>query len=364
MKNTFGSSITTTIYGESHGEAIGVVLDGMAPGIPVDRAFIDAQLTLRRPSGRISTARQEPDAYRIVSGVFEGKTTGTPLCIMIPNTQTRSKDYAATRSLARPGHADYTAYCKYHGFEDYRGGGHFSGRITAGLVAAGAIALTALHGKGILIGTHIARCGGIADRAFGDLPADITALSTMPFAVLDPAASEAMYTRMEQIAAEGDSIGGLLETAVIGMPAGVGEPWFDTLEGILSHALFSIPAIKGVQFGDAFDLLDAKGSEYNDPFRMEHGEVILATNHNGGINGGITNGAPITFRCSVKPTPSIYKEQDTVDFFRNENARLQIQGRHDPAIIHRARIVVDSITALTLCDVLAGRFGTDWLRSE
>ena len=361
MKNTFGTSVTVTIFGESHGEAVGVVVDGLAPGIPVDRTWIDAQLTLRRPSGRISTARHEPDNYQIVSGVFEGKTTGTPLCIVIPNTQTRSKDYAATRALARPGHADYTAYCKYHGFEDYRGGGHFSGRVTAGLVAAGAIALTALRGKGIILGTHIRRCGGIADRSFGNMQEDIAALSTMAFPVLDETAADAMYAKMEQIAAEGDSIGGLLETAVLGVPAGVGEPWFDTLEGVLSHALFSIPAVKGVQFGDAFDLLDAKGSEYNDPFRMEKGNVTLQTNHNGGINGGISNGAPITFRCAVKPTPSIYKEQKTVDFFRNKNATLQIQGRHDPAIIHRARIVVDSMTALVLCDVLAGRFGTDWL---
>ncbi len=364
MKNTFGTSITATIYGESHGEAIGVILDGMTPGIPVDRDFIDAQLTLRRPAGKISTARQEPDEYRIVSGVFEGKTTGTPICIVIPNTQTRSKDYSATRALARPGHADYTAYCKYHGYEDYRGGGHFSGRITAGLVAAGAIALTALRGKGITIVTHIARCGGVSDRKFGDIAADIEQLRTMPFAVLDEAASTEMYARMEAIAAEGDSIGGMLETAVLGMPVGVGEPWFDTVEGILSHALFSIPAIKGVSFGDAFDLLDAKGSEYNDPFCMDGGKISPVTNHNGGINGGITNGAPITFRCAVKPTPSIYKEQDTVDFFKNENAKLQIQGRHDPAIIHRARIVVDSVTALVLCDILAARFGTDWLRSE
>lgn len=364
MKNTFGTNVTTTIYGESHGEAIGVILDGLTPGIPVDESFIHAQLALRRPSGKISTARQEQDPFRIVSGVFEGKTTGTPLCIVIPNSQTRSRDYAATRSLARPGHADYTAYCKYHGFEDYRGGGHFSGRITAGLVAAGAIALTALRQKGITIGTHIARCGGICDRPFGDLAADIEALSTMTFAVLDEGAAKTMYARMEAIAAEGDSIGGLLETAVTGMPAGVGEPWFDTMEGLLSHALFSIPAIKGVQFGDAFDLLDAKGSEYNDPFYMKDGEVALRTNHNGGINGGITNGAPITFRCAVKPTPSIYKSQDTVDFFKNEDAKLEIHGRHDPAIIHRARVVVDSVTALVLCDVLEGRFGTDYFSAK
>ena len=361
MKNTFGNSVAVTIYGESHGEAVGVVLDGLAPGIPVDKAFIDAQLTLRRPAGKISTARQEQDDYHIVSGVFEGKTTGTPLCIMIPNTQTRSKDYSATRALARPGHADYTAYCKYHGFEDYRGGGHFSGRITAGLVAGGAIALTALRQKGICIGTHIARCGGICDRPFGNLKEDIAVLSQMPFAVLDQTAADSMYAKMEAVAEEGDSIGGMLETAVIGMPAGVGEPWFDTLESMLSHALFGIPAVKGVQFGDAFDLIDAKGSAYNDPFRMTDGKITPVTNHNGGINGGISNGAPITFRCAVKPTPSIYKEQETVDFMKQENAVLQIHGRHDPAIIHRARVVVDSVTALVLCDVLATRYGTDWL---
>lgn len=364
MKNTFGQSVAVTIYGESHGEAIGVVIDGLAPGIPVDREFINAQLTLRRPSGRISTARQEQDEYRIVSGVFEDKTTGTPICIVIPNTQTRSKDYSATRWLARPGHADYTANCKYHGFEDYRGGGHFSGRITAGLVAAGAIALTALHGRGIQIGTHIARCAGIPDRTFGNLTEDITALQNRQFAVLDEAAGAAMRTKMEAAAEAGDSVGGILETAVIGMPAGVGEPWFDTLEGMLAHALFSIPAVKGVQFGDGFDMADAFGSEFNDSFRMEQNSVTTATNHNGGINGGITNGMPILFRCMVKPTPSIYKAQETIDFRNMENAGLQIHGRHDPAIIHRARVVADSVTALVLCDVLSGRFGTDWLRAD
>ena len=364
MKNTFGQNISVTIYGESHGEAIGVVIDGMTPGIPVDDAFIAAQLTLRRPAGRISTSRQEQDAYHIVSGVFEGKTTGTPLCIMIPNTQTRSKDYAATRSLARPGHADYTAACKYHGFEDYRGGGHFSGRITAGLVAGGAIALTALHGKGIRIGTHIARCAGVDDRGFGDLTEDIRRLETMPFAVLSEQAGDAMLQRMEAAAAAGDSVGGILETAVTGMPAGVGEPWFDTLEGMLAHALFSIPAVKGVEFGGGFAMTDLPGSECNDAFRMDGDRIVTATNHNGGINGGISNGMPIVFRCAVKPTPSIYLPQETVDFYRKENAELQIQGRHDPAILHRARVVADSVTALVLCDALAGRFGTDYFMTD
>ncbi|MEE5992253.1 MAG: chorismate synthase [Oscillospiraceae bacterium] len=364
MKNTFGQNIAVTIYGESHGESIGVVLDGMTAGIPVNRDFINAQLALRRPSGKISTSRQEQDEFKIVSGVFEGRTTGTPICIVIPNTQTRSKDYSATRALARPSHADYTANCKYHGFEDYRGGGHFSGRITAGLVAGGAIALTALKGKGIQIGTHIARCGAVKDRAFQDVAKDIEFLKDRSFAVLEESAEIEMKQKIEEIAKEGDSVGGVLETAVIGVPAGVGEPWFDTLEGVLSHALFSIPAIKGVQFGEAFSMVDLMGSQYNDSFRMDGDKIVTATNHNGGINGGISNGMPILFQCAVKPTPSIYKEQETVNFFTKENAVLQIQGRHDPAIIHRARVVVDSVTALVLCDVLSGRFGTDWLYSE
>ena len=361
MKNTFGNSLSMTIYGESHGEAVGLILDGLAPGIPVEEDYIRSQLALRRPAGRISTARQEPDPFRLLSGVYNGFTTGTPLCIMIPNTQTRSKDYSATRFLARPGHADFPAWCKYHGFEDFRGGGHFSGRITAALVAGGAIALTALSRKGIRIGTHILSCAGIRDRQFDDLAADIDALSAMPFAVLDKEAGERMYARMEEIARDGDSTGGVLETCVIGMPAGVGEPWFDTVEGMLSHALFSIPAVKGIQFGDAFDMADDLGSRYNDPYRIgEDGRIVTATNHNGGIGGGITNGMPLRIRLAVKPTPSIYKQQDTVDMQKRENAELSIQGRHDPAIIHRARVVADSVTALVLYDLLAGRFGTDY----
>ena len=364
MKNTFGTSVAVTIFGESHGEAIGAVLDGLAPGIRVDEDFIAAQLTLRRPSGKTGTARREQDPFRIVSGCFEGKTTGTPLTILIPNENTRSRDYAATRALARPGHADYTAYCKYHGFEDYRGGGHFSGRITAAIVAAGAIAIAALREKGIVIGTHVARCAGVADRPFGDLKADIAQLSTAAFAALDADAAERMREKIEQAGAAGDSVGGILETAVLGMPAGVGEPWFDSVESLLSHALFSIPAVKGVQFGAGFDMADAFGSEYNDSFRVADGKIVTATNHNGGVNGGITNGMPILFRTMVKPTPSIYKTQQTVDFFREENAELQIAGRHDPAIIHRARVVQDSVTALTLMDALALRYGTDYFGGE
>ena len=364
MKNTFGSSVSVTLFGESHGAAVGAVLDGIAPGIPVDPAFIAHQLDLRRPYGSISTARREPDEFEILSGVFEGRTTGTPLCILIRNADTHSRDYAETRALARPGHADYTAYAKYHGFEDHRGGGHFSGRVTAALVAAGAVAISALREQGIRIGTHIARCGGVSDRGFDDLGADIAALNKKRFAVLDEARGDEMRAVIEAAAKDGDSVGGILETAVTGVPAGVGEPWFDSLESLLSHILFSIPAIKGVEFGEAFDLVDARGSVFNDEFYMDSGEIRTKTNHNGGINGGISNGMPLKFRCMVKPTPSIYQPQETVNFLERRDETLKLKGRHDPAIVHRARVVVDSAAALALCDALALRFGTDWLAAK
>lgn len=363
MKNSFGTSVSVTLFGESHGPEIGAVIDGLAPGLPVDESFIASQLSLRRPAGKISTARQEADAFRIVSGVFEGRTTGTPLALLIPNADTRSGDYE--RGPARPGHADYTAFAKYHGFEDYRGGGHFSGRLTAALVAAGAIVLPALKAKGVLIGTHIARCAGIDDAPFGDdLPADLEKLNALPFAVLDEDRGVRMRAAIEEAAARGDSVGGVLETAVTGLPAGVGEPWFDTVEGVLSHALFSVPAVKGVAFGDGFALADMTGSEANDPFRMKDGRPVTETNRNGGVNGGITNGMPLVFRCAVKPTPSVSLEQRTVNPLTGEETSLRIAGRHDPAIVHRARVVVDSVTALALCDLLAQRYGTDWLADK
>ena len=364
MKNTFGQSVAVTLFGESHGKAIGAILDGMAPGIPVDESFIAAQMEFRRSVSSLSTARREADKVIIQSGVKDGVTTGTPIAMMIENADTHSTDYEALRTVARPGHADYAAFMKYHGFSDTRGGGHFSGRITAGLVAAGAIAISALKEKGIRIGTHIARCAGIDDRRFDDLTNDIEALSTLPFAVLDEEKATQMKIAIEKAKSDGDSVGGVLETAVTGLPAGVGEPWFDTVEGVLSHALFSVPAVKGVEFGDGFALSDLRGSESNDAFRMKDGKVITETNRMGGILGGITNGMPVLFRTAIKPTPSIFKAQSTVDFEKNENRELIIHGRHDPAIVHRARVVIDSVTALVLCDMLAMRFGTDYLKGE
>jgi len=364
MKNTFGTHVSITLFGESHGSSIGVVVDGLAPGIPVDEAFISALLSRRRPSGLISTARQEPDPFVIESGVYEGHTTGTPICIRIPNSDTRSGDYASTRWLARPSHADFTAFSKYHGYEDYRGGGHFSGRITAALVAAAGLVMPALAAKGIHIGTHIRRCGGEEDRGFGDYAADIAQLNGLDFAVLDERAGTAMKARIEAAKSTGDSVGGVLETAIIGLQPGLGEPWFDSVESMLSHALFSVPAVKGVEFGAGFALADMTGSTANDPFYINDGQVQTVTNNSGGINGGITNGMPVLFRCAVRPTPTIGRLQDTVDMKTAENATLLAHGRHDPCIVHRARVVVDSVTALVLVDMLTGRYGTDWLVAE
>ena len=363
MKNTFGNNITVTIFGESHGKSIGAILDGVAAGLEVDEEFIKEILSRRRPVGAISTARREEDKFEIHSGVFNGKTTGTPICIVIPNSDTRSADYSEMQSVARPSHADYSAQKRYNGYQDYRGGGHFSGRITAAVCAAGAILLSALNKKGIYIGTHIKSIADVCDREFGDFETDIEKLSNMDFAVLDDSKVSEMIAKITEAKSEGDSVGGVLETAVIGLNAGVGEPFFDSVESVLSHALFSIPAVKGVEFGAGFDISKMKGSQANDLFYMQNGKVLTKTNNSGGINGGITNGMPIVFRTALRPTPTISKPQQTIDFVKNQNAELSAAGRHDPCIVHRARIVADCITAIAVCDLLTMRYGTDWLVS-
>ena len=359
MKNSFGQSVTLTIFGESHGPAVGAVIDGLAPGMVVDEERIAAELSRRRPDGATDTARKEEDRFSILSGVFQGKTTGTPVTIVIPNENTKSGDYAY--GLARPSHADYAAYCKYHGYEDYRGGGHFSGRVTAGLVAAGGILLPALEQLGITVGTHILSAAGVSDRALTPTPEELTALKNKKFPVLDEQAGERMIKKIAEAREKGDSVGGRTETAVCGLMPGLGEPWFDSVESLLSHALFSLGGVKGVAFGEGFGFADLTGSAANDPLRVEDGRIITETNRNGGINGGITNGMPVIFSCAVKPTPSIAIPQETVDFTKNENADIAVKGRHDPAIIRRICPVIDSVTTLVLCDLLAQRFGTDFL---
>lgn len=367
MKNSFGNSLSVTLFGESHGEAIGAVIDGISPGICIDEEFIKKQLSRRRPSSPIDTARREPDNYRIVSGVFNGKTTGTPICIIIPNENTKSSDYIY--GPARPSHADYSAFCKYHGFEDYRGGGHFSGRLTAALVAVGGILMPALERLGIRLGTHILKCGGVKDVSFGDsangnIYNDISLLYNADFPVIDCERGCEMADKILKAKNDCDSIGGITQTAVVGIPAGLGEPYFDSIEGMLSHALFGIGGIKGIEFGYGFGFSDGRASELNDRLRMVNGKVTTETNNNGGINGGITNGMPVVFQCAVKPTPSISKEQETVDFIKCENTELTIVGRHDPAIIRRICPVIDSVTAIVVADMLVGKYGVDILAKE
>ncbi len=364
MKNVYGNMLTLTLFGESHGSAIGAVLDGLAPGIPVDEAEIARALTRRRPQDATATARREPDEFVIESGVYNGHTTGSPLCILIPNTAQRSGDYSDIVGRARPGHCDYPAHCKYHGFEDSRGGGHFSGRLTAALVAAGAIVRAALSRHGINIGTHLYRCAGVDDRPIDEarLGDELALLSEVGFPTLSREAGERMRERILAAAAEGDSVGGVAETVVTGLDAGLGEPWFDTVESLLSHGLFSIPAVKGVEFGEGFALADMRGSEANDPYYINNeGRIVTTTNCSGGIGGGITNGMPLRFRCAIKPTPSISRRQQTVDMLRGENVELCIGGRHDPCIAPRACPVIDAVTALTVADVVVMRGGTDAL---
>ena len=332
-------------------------LDGFGAGIPVDETYIAELLTRRRPQGDISTSRREADRFVIESGVWNGKTTGTPICIRIPNEDVCSADYSR---LARPGHADYAVHCKYHGYEDYRGGGHISGRITAALVAAAGIVIPALERKGISVGTHILRLGGIADRSFENVGDDLASLNKT-FPVLDETVIDLMKQRILSAKEDNDSVGGVLETSVVGLPAGLGEPWFDSVESMLSHMLFSIPAVKGVEFGDGFSLADKMGSQANDVYEEKDGIITTATNHNGGINGGITNGMPLIFRCAIKPTPTIGKPQNSVNLETYKTEILQAKGRHDPCIVHRAAVVVEAVTALAICDLLSTRYGTDWL---
>lgn len=363
--NTIGQNITLTLFGESHGEAIGAVLDGMTAGVKVDEEFIASQLSKRRPQGATDTARREKDNFKIVSGVFNGYTTGAPICILIPNEDTRSGDYSKTYGLARPAHADYTAHVKYAGFEDYRGGGHFSGRITAGIVAAGAIAIKALEGKGVRIGTHILSCGGVRDVDFctnaESIEHGIEVLNNKTFPVvnhIEEDITNAIIGAKNNL----DSIGGIVQTAITGLEAGIGEPWFDSLEGVISKAVFALGGVKGIEFGGGFSLTNMRGSEANDPMRIIDGKIQTTTNYSGGINGGISNGMPIVFNTAVKPTPSIAQSQQTVNFLTGEEQTLNLTGRHDPAIVRRICIVISSLIAIVLCDMISIKKGTDFLR--
>ncbi len=366
MKNTIGNGVSFTLFGESHGPAVGGVLDGLSAGIPLDMQALDAFLEKRRPGkSPLATARKEQDRLCILSGVKDGFTTGTPLAFMLENTDARSKDYAAIP--ARPGHADWAARQKYAGFEDGRGGGHFSGRLTAPLTAAGGICLQVLQAKGVSIGTHIHRLGAFADTPFSQEPAELMGqLSALGrktgLPVLSEEAGRQMEAAIAAAAKEGDSVGGVLETAVTGLIGGVGEPFFDTVEGVLAHLVFAIPGVKGVEFGLGFGFGQSRGSAANDALCIQNGSVYTATNNSGGINGGISNGMPVLLRAAYRPTPSIRKAQPTVDLDRMEPVMLELSGRHDPCILPRAAVVQTAACALGLLDLCTQRFGTLWQR--
>ena len=347
------------IFGESHGPAIGVVLEGVPAGIPLDLDQIAREMARRAPGkSPLSTARKEADIPEILSGVFEGKTTGTPLCATIRNTDQHSRDYAKTKDLARPGHADYPGHLRYRGCNDYRGGGHFSGRLTAPLVFAGAVAKQILAQKGITVGAHISSIGPIEDMPFSNDEIALTAglldeISRREFPVLDEAAGREMQQYILDAKLQRDSVGGVIECAVLGLEAGLGAPDYgENVEGIFAQQMFAIPAVKGIGFGAGFGLAAMRGSQANDPLRMENGRVTTATNYNGGVNGGITNGMPVLFQVAIRPTPSIAQEQETINMATLENAKLVIQGRHDPCIVHRAVPVVEAAAALAACQLL------------
>ena len=361
MRNTIGDNLTLTIFGESHGTSVGAVLDGISPGIKIDHDFINNQLAKRRPNGKTETARVETDEYEIVSGVFNGYTTGAPLCILIPNKNVVSKDYESIKNIARPSHADYVAYEKYHGFNDYRGGGHFSGRVTAGIVALGSIIIKALESKNIYIGTHILKCGSVNDTNFDGNVDEIKKLNNKSFPTLDDI-EDSIKEEILRCASNKDSIGGVLQTEIVGLPVGLGEPWFSSVEGKLANAVFSIGGVKGIEFGAGFDFASNTASTLNDSFEIINGEVKTKTNNNGGINGGITNSMPVVFNTCIKPTPSISQKQETIDFVEKKNVSLEITGRHDPAIIRRIAVVIDSMVAIVVADLLQIKYGADFLK--
>ena len=351
MSNSLGKMFTITSFGESHGELIGIVIDGCPAGLAITAEDIQKELDRRRPGGGLaSTARKEGDRVEILSGILEGRSTGAPICLVVRNRDVDSGDYERTKSLLRPGHADYTTYVKYGGFNDFRGGGRFSGRITAGFVMAGAIAGKLLGLTGIEVLAHTVEIGGIAapPRSFDEVRKNAAG---NPIGCADPGAAKQMIAAIEKARAQGDSLGGIIEGIAIGLPTGLGEPVFDTLEGELAKALFSIPAVKGVEFGSGFSGSRKRGSENNDPFTIEGGKIITTSNNAGGILGGISSGMPLVVKVAVKPTSSIARSQQTVDISNMETASLEVKGRHDACIVPRAVVVVESMVAVTLCDL-------------
>ena len=356
MSSNWGNNIKVSLFGESHGMGIGVVIDGLPAGERLDEAAIQKEMNRRAPGNDpASTARREEDVPEICSGVLAGVTTGAPLCAIIENTNTRSVDYDKLSRLPRPGHADYTGALRYGGFNDVRGGGHFSGRMTAPLSFAGAVCKQILARRGVRVGGHIYAIGNIFDDPFDPAriyPEKLAALSDSLFALLDPSKEERMRAHIEEARLAEDSVGGIVEVAAIGVPGGVGTPMFGGVENVIASIVFGVPAVKGVEFGAGFAAARLRGSENNDPFVTERGKIVTATNNSGGILGGITTGMPIVLRAAIKPTPSIAKQQKTVDLRAGQEALLSITGRHDPCIVPRALPAIEAAVAIAILDLM------------
>ena len=356
MSGIYGMNIKMSIYGESHGKAVGVVLDGLPPGLALDEEAIASEMARRAPGqSALTTARKESDAVEIQSGFFNGYTTGTPLCARIANSDQHSKDYSILKDKMRPGHGDYAGNVRYQGYNDYRGGGHFSARLTAPLVFAGAVAKQALAQYGITVGAHILRIHDIVEPSFnplGESEATLKAIDSKAFPVINDSIGAQMQNCILTAKGVLNSVGGVIELMAINLPAGLGAPYFDSVESRLSQILFSVPAVKGIEFGEGFGFAKLTGAEANDQMHYEDGKVRCYTNHNGGITGGITNGMPLLFRVAMKPTPSISREQKTVSLAEQSDTTLTIVGRHDPCIVQRAIPVIEAVTAWTLWDLL------------
>jgi chorismate synthase len=358
----FGTALPVSLFGESHGPFIGVTIHQMPAGILIDQARIDLELTKRRPKSALSTPRQEQDALQWISGVFQGLTTGAPLTFLIANADTRSKDYKPDE--LRPSHADFAAGVKYRGFQDYRGGGHFSGRLTALLSVLGAIAQSILEAKGIYTVSHIRSIKHVEGASLLDHPLttnDIIQLQNNDFPVLHPSDQSKMEAEIKAAKDANDSVGGVVETAVYGLPVGIGEPFFDSMESVLSHLIFSVPAVKGVSFGRGFEITRLRGSESNDPFVVEDGVIKTKTNHSGGIQGGLTNGMPLVLQVAIKPTSSIATPQASVNLSTKETITMKVEGRHDPAIVNRAVHVINAITAYGVLEMICQSEGRQWI---
>ena len=356
MSGMWGNKLKVSIFGESHGVGIGITIDGLPSGFEINMNEILKEMARRAPGkSKLSTARRETDSPEILSGYFEGKTTGTPLCAIIRNGDQHSKDYGKLKDLMRPGHADYPGNIRYNGFNDYRGGGHFSGRITAPLVFAGAICKQILESHGIFIGSHVKSIGEVEDKSFSEVELTkelLDNLKTKELPLLFSDKEALMRETVLKAKTDLDSVGGTIECTVLGMNPGIGNPFFDSVESTLAHLMFSVPAVKGIEFGKGFEMTKLRGSDCNDEYYYDGDKVKTYTNNNGGITGGITNGMPILFKVGIKPTASIAKKQRTINIDEKKDAELEIDGRHDPCIVQRAVPVIEAATAIGILDLI------------